>query len=266
VSLFLVLVLVAAVLGVGAGVVAARRRDRFRDLDDLQTSIGVPVLATIPRYFGSVAAGGLITANEPRGDASDAFGILKTNLEFISDRDDIRSLLVTSPDPGSDKSATAANLGYLLAQGGRRVILVSADLRRPTLGHYFSIGDELTGPGLSTWLTGQTTDLTQIVRDVGIQNLRVVPSGAVPPNPAELLSSTLLADLFITLGRICDLVLVDTAPVLAVPDAGSVGRQLDGCLLIVDIRKTRRLAVREAKEELHRRGARLAGAVMSNAG
>jgi capsular exopolysaccharide synthesis family protein len=266
VNLFLLLVLVLAALGAGAAIVASKRRDRFRDLEDLQTNIEVPVLAAIPRLYGSGAAGGLITATEPRSNASDAFRILKTNVEFISDRGGIRSLLVTSADTGLEKSATTANLGYALAEGGRRVILVSADLRRPTLGHYFSIADELTGPGLSTWLTGQMTDVTQIVRDVGIQNLRVMPSGPVPANPAELCNSALLADLLITLQRICDLVLVDSPPVLAVPDASLVGRQLDGCVLVVDAKKTRRLAAREAKEELHRRGARLVGAVMSNAG
>ena len=252
-------------LGIGLAFLRERLDDRFRDRSDLERVIEAPVLATVPKYPGpKKEQSQLVSVSLTSVGAVEAYRSLRTNLQFITSQRDIRSLLVTSPSEREGKSATTANLGVLLAQAGRRVILVSSDLRRPTLGGYFGIaegsGEEA---GLSTWLASGEAEPWDIIKDPGIPNLRVIPSGPVPPNPAELLTSPRATSLIRLLEANADLVLLDSPPVLAVADASVLGSIAGGAVLVVNAGSTHKSATVHARQEIERVGGSLIGAVLN---
>lgn len=246
-------------LGVGLAFLRERLDDRLRGRSDIERALQAPVLATIPRVATNKKnKHDLVTGSQPSSSASEAYRSLRTNLQFLMTQQNVRSVLVTSPSAGEGKSLTSANLAMVLAQAGQRVILVSCDLRRPTLERYFGIASE---PGMSSWLAAQDDDLSAVVQDPGIANLRVIASGPVPGNPAELLSSRRLRKLVDTLEDNCDIVLVDSPPALAVADASILASHVDGVLLVLNALSTHRSAAARAKEELERVGASLLGCV-----
>ncbi|HEV2756072.1 MAG TPA: polysaccharide biosynthesis tyrosine autokinase [Actinomycetota bacterium] len=254
-------------LAIGTGLAFLRERldDRFKGRADVEVAVRAPVVGTIPRYQRPRGASAyqVISAADPQGAAAEAYRALRTNVQFITSQRGIKSLVVTSPSAAEGKSATSSNLGVVLAQAGRRVILVSADLRRPTLGNYFGIQDQAEQEGLSAYLSGAKTNVVEVIRDPGIPNMRIVPSGVVPPNPAELLSSPLLGSLVRSLEEIADFVIVDSAPVLAVADAAVIASQVGGALLVIDASKTHRSATVHSKQELERTGGAIIGCVLN---
>lgn len=251
-------------LGVGVAFLRERLDDRFRGRDDIERAIESPVLATIPKH--SVARKKPVPSPEemllPSRASSEAYRSLRTNLYFLTTQRGIRSVLMTSPSAAEGKTTTAANLGMVLAQAGQRVILVSSDLRRPMLERYFSVNGKL--PGLSSWLVGEERAIAELLTDPGVPNLRVVPCGPIPSNPAELLSSHRLTSLIEELEQNCDLVLVDSPPVLAVADASILASRVGGAVLVVDGSVTHRSAAVAAKRELERTGATVIGSVLNS--
>lgn len=250
-------------LGVGLAFLRERLEDRLRDRGDIERALEVPVLATTPRYRTPKSGSAVpIALAQPGGGVAEVYRSLRTNLQFIIAQQGIKSILLTSAAAGEGKTVTTANLGVVLAQAGQRVILVSADLRRPTLEATFGMFSE--AEGLSTWLASSEPEPWATIRDPGVANLRVIPSGPPPPNPAELLSSPKMRHLISTLEENCDLVLFDSPPVLAVADASVMGRHTGGAILVVDGNSTPRSAVARAKEELERTGGVLIGAVLNS--
>lgn len=250
-------------LGVGVAFIRERLDDRFKGRADVEDAIQGSVLGTIPRFDMPKGKSNVVSALDPHGPAAEAYRTLRTNIQFVASQRGIKSLVVTSPSAGEGKSSTSANLGVVLAQAGRRVILVSADLRRPTLGAYFGVKDQEEGGGLSGFLSGERKSPFDVVRDPGIPNLRVVPSGVIPPNPAELLSSPLLRTFVDALEASADMVLIDSPPVLAVSDASVIAGQVGGTLLVIDATKTHRSATLHSKEDLERTGGSLVGCVLN---
>lgn len=251
-------------LGIGVALLRERLDDRLKGREDIQRAVQAPILATVPQFksTGRRLPEDLIIQNDPTGPASEAYRSLRTGLQFIASRQGIKSILVTSPGVGEGKTMTVSNLGVALAQAGTRVILVSSDLRRPTLERYFGLDHR--EPGLSTWLAGQTNALPDIVQDPGVDNLRLIGSGPIPPNPGELLTSGRLNDLLRTLEENSDLVIFDSPPVLAVTDAAIVAPHVGGTLLIVNASKTHRSAAVHARDELTRLGGRLLGCAVNS--
>lgn len=250
-------------LGVGLAFLKERLDDRFKGRMDVVGAMGVPVLATVPhmkisqrnRYALAIEA-------DPRGHASEAYRGLRTGIEFIGGERSIKSVLITSPSPGEGKTMTTANLGVSLANAGRRTVVVSCDLRRPTVEHYFG---NPGGPGLADWLRqGNELPLDSILQEPGIPNLRLMPSGAIPPNPAELLSSPRLEELIKTLEENSDIVLFDSPPVLAVADALILASRVGGTVVVLDSSKTHRSAAVHARGELERVGATIIGSVLNS--
>ena len=179
----------------------------------------------------------LVTLNDPRSQAAEAYRTLRTNIQFSSLEKPVRTLLLTSPRPGEDKSVAVANLAITFAQMGSRVALVDADLRRPALHTLFGLSNE---QGLTTQLLNAASLAPTDNRpDNGLQlvasvpNLRVLTSGPLPPNPAEILSSTPMRDLIERLRAEADYVLFDAPPVLAVTDAAVLATRLEGALLVL---------------------------------
>ena len=204
----------------------------------------------------------LITLTDPRNPAAEAYRTLRTNLTFTALDKPIETLIVTSAAPDEDKSTVLANLAVTMAQGERHTILVDADLRRPGLHEIFGVGNDR---GLTTMIVGETTLDDPPLIDVGVDNLWLVPSGPLPPNPADILGSHKMEQVIAALKARADVVLFDAPPVVAVTDAAVLGTKVDGVLLVVCAGRTRREHAQRAKELLERVHVRIVGAVLNDA-
>jgi capsular exopolysaccharide synthesis family protein len=202
----------------------------------------------------------LVTLTDPRSPMAEAFRTLRTNLMFSSMDHPLATLLVTSPAPEEGKSTTLANLAVTLAQGGRQTILVDCDLRRPRQHEIFGVPAE---PGLSNAILDKL-DEPKLVQ-TPVEGLSLLPAGAVPPNPADLLGSRRMEAIIANLKSRADFVLFDAPPVLAVTDAALLASKLDGVLLVVRAGHTQRDHALQAKHLLEKIHVRLVGTVLTDA-
>jgi succinoglycan biosynthesis transport protein ExoP len=259
--------LLGLTLGLAIGIALAFLRERlvdtFRSRSDVVTATQAPVLAAIPSFRPNrERILDLATLADPKGSAAEAYRSLRTSFQFLAMERGLKTVLVTSASAGEGKTVTSANLSIALAQAGSRVVLVSADLRRPTVDRYFGIHEKY---GLSDWLLGRGQDVWPLTKmPPGIANLRLLPSGRVPPNPAELLSSTRLPELIGRLSEHSDFVIFDSPPSLPVADASILASQLSGTILVIDSSSTRRTTAIHAAEELRRMGGDLLGTVLNS--
>lgn len=204
----------------------------------------------------------LITLTDPRSPAAEAYRTLRTNLTFAALDKPLETLLVTSAAPGEGKSSVLANLAVTMAQGERRVILVDADLRRPHLHEIFGLPNDR---GLTTMIVEETAlDDPPLIKS-GVDNLWLIPSGPLPPNPADILGSRRMEEAITRLKSRADVILFDAPPIVAVTDGAVLGTKVDGVLLVVRAGRTRRDHVQQARELLERVHVRIVGAVLSNA-
>ncbi|MFQ6099886.1 MAG: CpsD/CapB family tyrosine-protein kinase [Anaerolineae bacterium] len=204
----------------------------------------------------------LITLTNPRSPAAEAYRSLRTNLTFAALDKPIETLIVTSAAPDEGNSSVLANLAVTMAQGERRTILVDADLRHPDLHEVFGVSNER---GLTTMIVEEAALDDPPLIDVGVDNLRLVPSGPLPPNPADILGSRRMEEVIVALKARADVVLFDAPPVVAVTDAAVLGTKVDGVLLVVCAGRTRREHAQRAKELLERVHVRIVGAVLNDA-
>ncbi|MDF1512280.1 MAG: CpsD/CapB family tyrosine-protein kinase [Anaerolineae bacterium] len=204
----------------------------------------------------------LITLSEPRSPASEAYRALRMNLEFTSLDKSLESFVVSSPGTESHKSLVAANLAVVIAQSGQHVILVDADLRRPNLHQLFALPQE---PGVTTYMLGRDVEADLPLLDTDITGLRLLPSGALPPNPADILGSQKMQQLLARLQNEGDVVILDAPPVTVAIDASVVAAHTDGIVLVVRAGHTRRDRVDQAKELLERFRVKILGAVLTDA-
>lgn len=258
----LLAVFLGLALGVGLAFLRERLEDRFKGREDVERTLGAPVLATIPRFAGKRKddPSKLIVRTDPQSLASESYRSLRTNLEFIASTTGRNSFLITSPSAGDGKSVTAANVALAFAESGRRTIVISGDLRRPTIEKIFGMKPS---NGLSRYLAGQTDQLEEIIMNPGISNLRILPTGPVPPNPAELMTSPRMPALIADLEANCDMLLIDSAPTLPVADATIMMAHVGGAVLVVDAERTRRATADHARSELVKVGGRLVGGVLN---
>lgn len=248
-------------LGIAMGFLRERLDDRFRGRPDVERAMEAPVLATIPRFPKNRRSRDLIVVTDPKGSASEAYRNLRTSLQFLLAQREAKTLLITSPSEHEGKTSTTANLGFALAQTGRRVVLVSGDLRRPQLEKYFGVKADL---GLSNYLLGEVDDIGQIVlEDPNLPGLRLLPSGPVPSNPAELLTSPRVGQLVSELEKLTDILIFDAPPVLPVADSVILASHLGVAVLILDAANTQRSAATHAKELIERVGAEVIGCVLN---
>lgn len=204
----------------------------------------------------------VVTLSAPRSPAAEAYRALRMNLAFTSLDKPLAAVVVSSAATNTTKSEVAVNLAVVMAQNGQRVILVDADLRRPGLHHYFDAPQE---PGLTGYMLSQDGESALALAETGIPNLQLLPSGALPPNPADILGSQKMEQLLTQLKARADVVVLDTPPVTVAVDASVLGVRTDGLLLVVQAGHTRRDHIAQAKELLERFHVRLLGAVFSNA-
>ncbi len=204
----------------------------------------------------------LITLTDPRSAAAEAFRSLRTNLMFTSVERPIDSLLVTSAAQSDDKSLVLANLAVTFAQSGNKTILVDCDLRRPAQHEIWGIANER---GLTTMILEDGAMSTPPLVQTDIPNLQILPSGTLPPVPADVLSSQRMGEVIGVLKARAHYLLFDAPPVLAATDAAVLGAKLDGVVLVVRVGVTRRDQAARARQALERVHVRVLGAVMTNA-
>ncbi|PIK28906.1 capsular biosynthesis protein [Bacillus siamensis] len=197
--------------------------------------------------------------SEPKSINSEQYRTIRTNIEFSSVDTEVKSLLITSAGPEEGKSTTAANLAVVFAQQGKKVLLIDADLRKPTVHFTFKLDN---GTGLTSLLLQQIPFQKAVLR-AEEANLDILTSGPIPPNPAELLSTGAMRDLLSEASLVYDKVILDTPPVLAVADTKILGSYTDGAIMVISSGKTDKEKAAKAKEALDYCPCKLLGAVMN---
>ena len=260
--------LLAAVAGlIGAcaiGFVLAYFDDSLKSPDDLHALIGLPTLGVITRMKpvrGEREMDRLETLRQPRSTVAESYRALRTNVEFASIDDPIRTLLVTSASEAEGKSVTAANLAIVFAQNGRRVLLIDADLRRPGIDTLFNASNV---NGLTTVLRGKL-ETEAVSQPTAQENLSILTTGPLPPNPAELLGSQRMRTLIAKLQTSYDLLILDSSPIHNVTDAVVLSSFLDATVLVVGAKRGRRSMVLQARDALGRASANVLGTVLNGA-
>jgi non-specific protein-tyrosine kinase len=281
-------IMVAAAIGLGLAVGGALLieflDDTVKTPADLARVTDLTLLGEVSRIGDVESNGSLVVRRAPQSLVGESFRAVRINMQFASLDRAVRTLMVTSPDAGEGKSLIAANLALSIAQGGSSVVLVDADMRRPTQHELFGLSN---GRGLSRALLELGPDLSAYSQQVQLYDreagkpgagaaedgrplpgarsgeLRVITSGPVPPNPADLLASERMLALIKFLESQADVVLVDAPPVMVVTDAVALSTRVDGVLLVIDAGRTRRARTQNTVERLRHVSARLLGVVLN---
>ena len=241
-----------------AVVLASALDTRVRTEATLKSITELPVLGSIEQTPSS-SDPRPVAIRQPNGSAAESFRHVRSGLRFASASHETRSLAITSSRPAEGKTWTAGNLALVLAETGKRVLLVDADLRKPKVADAFGI---VGAVGLTTVLI-DAIPLLSAVQQWPRSTLEILPSGAVPPNPAELLASERMKELIQELTDEYDLVVIDTAPVQVVADATVIAQQVDSVLIVADSTRVRRAQLANTIETLERSGAHISGVVLN---
>ncbi|HHW37910.1 MAG TPA: CpsD/CapB family tyrosine-protein kinase [Bacillales bacterium] len=191
--------------------------------------------------------GGLVSFSHPESIISEQYRTIRANIQFLFPHHQQQTLLVTSPGYGEGKSITVANLAISMAQLGKKILLVDADLRKPSIHTLFQLDHS---PGLADVLTGETT-VEGAVLQTEVQGLEIVTSGLATNHPAELLSSPKLEQMIDAAKKKYDFVLFDSSPILDVTDSRLLANQCEGTILVIRNGKTRTNEATEAKRLLN---------------
>jgi capsular exopolysaccharide synthesis family protein len=281
--------LVAGLLfGIGLAFLVEHLYTAIRRREDIEQQLHVPGLAVIPQ-IGTVSAlsrfrigrvtlpraltigngrrdaaytngRALVTISNIQGVEAEAYRTLRTNLIFSQAIRTLRTIVVTSPSPQDGKTTTAANLAVTFAQQGLRVVIIDCDLRKARLHNVFGLSRE---PGLTQLILGLATR-QQVVQPTKVENLWVITSGMLPPNPSELLGGDRMRQTVASLATDYDVVIMDTPPVHVAADSAILGALADGVLLVLRAGQTERHSAQDALERLGRVGARVVGAVLND--
>ncbi|WP_333595766.1 CpsD/CapB family tyrosine-protein kinase [Anaerospora hongkongensis] len=200
----------------------------------------------------------LIVHEDPKSPISEAYRTLRTNLQFAKINSELRTIMFTSSGPAEGKSTTIANVAVALAQSGRSIILVDCDLRKPVQHRIFGKRNK----GVTNILVDDSPAVT-FLQETEIDNLRILPSGPIPPNPSELLSSSKMVELFTELKELADIVLIDAPPTIAVTDAAVMAAKVDGIVLVIDSTSVRPEMAQKAKDLLIKANGHILGVILN---
>jgi len=239
--------------------------DTLKTPEDVTRYLNIPVIGLIGEMKGAGKNGKgeasmqhVFVADNPRSPVAEAFRSLRTNLDFASVNKPIHSLLVTSAGPGEGKTTVAINLAVAMAQGDKKVILLDCDLRRPTVHRILQIANRI---GLSDLIRSQN-DSAEAINRLDGAGLSVITTGALPPNPAELLGSDKMTAILHEFEAAADIVIIDSPPVI-VADPVVLAAKVSGVLIVIEPGKTKIDTSQAMLEQLHRAGARVIGAVLN---
>lgn len=248
--------------GVASGLCMAVLRTaidtRIRGEMDLRRVTDAPILGAI-RFDQDAVKKPLLTQSTPQSPRAESFRQLRTNLQFANVSAKAKTVLVTSSLPGEGKSTTATNLAIALAQAGQSVCLVDADLRRPMVNEYLGLD---RNAGLTTALVG-AADVNDLLQPWGDDDLYVLTSGLVPPNPSELLGSEVMKDLIDRLEQAFDVLVIDAPPLLPVTDAAVLSQHVGGVVVVVGMQSVGRNDLERSLSALNLVGADLLGIVLN---
>nr|AQQ74443.1 hypothetical protein [uncultured bacterium] len=244
-------------LGVGFAFLQEFLDDRVNTSDDVERITSLPVLGVVPTIPDDNNR--LLIGQDAFSPITESYRSLRTAVQYSTVDRKVQFVGVSSAHPGEGKSVTSANLGIAMALQGKRVILIDADLRRPSVHRMFRIEAE---PGLTSVLAGEVS-LEDALHSTTIEGFFVLPSGPLPPNPPELLNSQAMMDLLQLLKEHADVVIFDTPPTVPVTDAQVLGTHLDGMVLVVEAGQARKAAVKHARELLNQTHTRLLGVVLN---
>jgi capsular exopolysaccharide synthesis family protein len=203
----------------------------------------------------------LIALSDPKSAASEAFRTLRTNIQFAGLDQPCRTIVVTSAGPEEGKSTSVANFGVVAAQAGSRVCLIDSDLRRPTLHRLFKVSNTR---GLTTALM-EGVSFADVAQPTAVPNLSILPSGPLPPNPAELVGSHRMREGLQAATESFDLVLCDSPPLLAVGDASALAAQCDGVIFVIRVGRTAHDVLRRVVDQINAVKGRILGVVLNRA-
>ncbi len=290
---------IGTLLGLILGVVFAFLIETFDTsigtIEEVESYLGVPVLGVIPqvslkeikealysKYSDRVdedtaeRASRLISHFAPQSVLAESYRALRTNLNFACREGNYKSIVFTSATPREGKTTTTVNLAVTIAQTGQKVLLVEADLRKPVVAHMFGIDQ---APGLTDALMGNydweksvktiadimmgKLNIDEVLETPGMDNLHIITSGTIPPNPAELINSAALDKFFVWATSHYDFVMIDAPPVLAATDASLLGSKVDGVVFVYRVGKISRLTIKRAKAQLDNVKSRVLGVVLN---
>ena len=263
--------LLGSLLGFGLGCLVELADKTFHNPDEITRWLQVPLIGHVPvitqgkRYLveNSLIEPIVCTYHRPKAQVSEAFRAVRTALYFNTQGKQNSVIQVTSPTPGDGKSTLASNLAVSIAQSGKRVLLVDADMRRPRQHATFGISSRI---GFATVLSGQSQWRDCMFECEEIEGLTVMPCGAKPQNPAELSSSPQVKTLIEEMREEFDFVIIDTPPMLAVTDPSPIAARVDGVVLCIRIKKNVRVSAERATQMINNLGANCIGLVVNGVG
>ena len=234
--------------------------DTVKTQRDVETSLQLPVLGLIP--FGDEEADrtGDTKGKKPRGRSAEAFRMVRTNLDFATANNGARSILVTSTQKGEGKTTTACKLAVTIAETGKQVVLLDADLRFPRVHRVFNVDNRV---GLTNFLITPNANVQDFLQASPIPTLYLLTSGVIPPNPADLLQGEHMSVLLSNLLEVTDVVIIDSPPALAVADAVILASKVQGILFVTASGSTRLTRIGEALTMLRRSNAPVLGVVLN---
>lgn len=254
-------VVIGSLLGLGLVFVAENLDDRLKNPEEVEERVGAPVLGYIPlvKEWNDSGRSKIAILSATASGAAEAYRTLRANLRFVSLEKPFRTILVTSPVASAGKSTTSANLAATLAQGGSKVVLVSGDLRRPSVHKLFGLSN---ARGVVDILDPDFP-LSEGFQKPEIPNLRLLATGGLPPNPTEILGSERFGQILSQLREIADYVILDAPPVLGLGDSSALASKVDGVLLVVRTGSVTKREVTHAVDQLRKAGGKIAGAVLN---
>ncbi len=252
--------LLGLVLAVAAASIAERMDDRVHSQQEAEQATGLTMLAQIP-FIKDKSSQSLLDNGTTASVLLESYRMLRTNIEFATLGKNLRSITLTSTQPNEGKSTISTDLAVVMALDGRRVILMDADLRRPTLHTFFELTNRI---GFTNLIAG-TAKLEDALQATTIPNLFLLASGPVPPNPPELLNSKAARAVLSKLMEECDLLIVDTPPALVMADAQIVASMTDAAILVVSLQEAGKREITRTSQSLVHTGTQVLGAVINKA-